>query len=162
LTEFTDGLTGVATWRLFDEVFGRYYSLARRRRAPLSLLAFDLDFFNSVNDEYGHAAGDEVLAGFGALLMASCRKEDLAGRLGGEKLAVLLPATPLDRAVIQAERVRAAMAGTPWSRVPRAVTVSVGVTTLRGDEARTTFVERADRALYRAKRDGRNQVVAVD
>jgi diguanylate cyclase (GGDEF)-like protein len=123
-------------------------------KAPLALLLLDLDHFKQVNDQYGHAAGDHLLASVGAALRSVVRGADFAGRNDGEEFAVLLPDTDIAAALEIAERVRATIAevSLPGADVP--VTVSVGVAALP-DHA-STLERLADAALYVAKRQGRN------
>ena len=126
-------------------------------------MILDLDHFKQVNDTYGHLVGDEVLVAFAALVKERARRGDLVVRYGGEEFCVLLPATSLVAAVALAERIRAATAATPLTARPIKITVSVGVTAYAGArEVRLdTLLARADEALYRAKNEGRNRVVAL-
>jgi diguanylate cyclase (GGDEF)-like protein len=157
----TDLLTGLANRRAFDEALAREASLAGRGVRPLSLLALDVDHFKTFNDAFGHPAGDEALRRVAEAIRGCCRATDVAARTGGEEFAVLLPGTDLEGALVLAERVRAAVEAGPWPLRP--VTASAGVATLgaacRGAAER--LVAAADRALYRAKRDGRNRVVSA-
>ena len=128
-------------------------------KVPLALLLLDLDHFKQVNDQYGHAAGDQVLAGVGTALRSVLRARDFAGRNGGEEFAVLLPDTDIAAALEIAERVRAAIAEVtlPGTGVP--VTVSIGVAGFPGHASTLERLDRlADAALYVAKRQGRNRV----
>ena len=128
-------------------------------KAPLGLLLLDLDHFKQVNDQRGHAAGDQVLASVGAALRGVLRARDFAGRNGGEEFAVLLPDTGIGAALEIAERVRAAIAeiNVPGTDVP--VTASVGVAGFPDHASTLERLERlADAALYVAKRQGRNRV----
>jgi diguanylate cyclase (GGDEF)-like protein len=155
----TDGLTGLPNKRAVTDALKRTFAQATMTQAPLALLLLDLDHFKQVNDQYGHAAGDQVLAGVGAALRGVLRAPDFAGRNGGEEFAVLLPDTDIAAALEIAERVRVAIAEVtlPGTDVP--VTVSVGVA---GFPDHATTLERLDRladaALYVAKRQGRNRV----
>lgn len=155
----TDGLTGVANRRSFDEVLTREVLAAVREDMPLSLLLLDLDFFKALNDVHGHQMGDDVLRAVGLALRNACRPGDLAARYGGEEFVVVLPGVATSGAVVIAERLRAAIADLD-SPVP--VTVSVGVATLPGDATTSdALIVAADRALYSAKRQGRDRVVAT-
>jgi diguanylate cyclase (GGDEF)-like protein len=124
----------------------------------------DVDRFKRFNDEHGHQAGDAVLRSVGATLKANARPTDMVARYGGEEFAVLLPATPLDDALVACERLREAIGATPVRGLDGAalpgVTASFGVAQLLPGEAMETLVERADQALYRAKEGGRNRVCA--
>lgn len=159
-----DPLTGLANRRGFDESLGREVARAFRVCKPLSLLYLDLDHFKAVNDRFGHAAGDDVLGAFASLLARSSRRGDLAGRIGGEEFALLLPHTPREQAVLAAERIRRTTERNPLGHShPVAVTVSVGVATLAGVEGESgpALVDRADAALYQAKALGRNRVAVA-
>jgi diguanylate cyclase (GGDEF)-like protein len=155
----TDGLTGLPNKRAVTDALKRTFAQAAITKAPLALLLLDLDHFKQVNDQYGHAAGDQVLAGVGAALRNVMRNRDFAGRNGGEEFAVLLPDTDIASAIEVAERVRAAIAEVtvPGTDVP--VTVSVGVAGFPDHASTLERIERlADAALYVAKREGRNRV----
>jgi diguanylate cyclase (GGDEF)-like protein len=158
-----DTLTGLLNRRGFFEAGAAAIADEVRRSGAVALLALDLDHFKLLNDGHGHAAGDAALAGFGGLLQLQCRSQDLAGRLGGEEFAVLLADTDLEAALAIAERLREATAGVPAARP---LTVSLGVAVLRPapgvplDDLLDEVLRRADRALYRAKADGRNRVRA--
>ncbi len=157
----TDALTGVYTRRMFDEVLPRYVSLARRHVKPLSVLMLDIDHFKKVNDTHGHGRGDEVLRELGRLLTRSCRREDVACRYGGEEFLLLLPDTDVPAARLLAERLRERLATFSWTPGPSEVTCSCGVAGLQEGEVGAALVERADEALYEAKRAGRDRVVVA-
>ena len=155
----TDGLTGLPNKRAVTDALKRTFAQATMTKAPLALLLLDLDHFKLVNDQYGHAAGDQVLASVGAALRSVLRARDFAGRNGGEEFAVLLPDTDIAAALEIAERVRATIAEVtvPGTDVP--VTVSVGVAGFPGHANTLERLDRlADAALYVAKRQGRNRV----
>src|SRR5262249_31216701 len=131
---------------------------------PMSLVMADIDFFKNVNDTYGHAAGDEVLKAISAVFQQSIRSTDLAARYGGEEFAILLPETNLADAVAFAEKLRSivrATAGTTQAG-PLPLTTSLGVAWVPHSfiHSAKDLVITADKALYRAKRNGRNQVQA--
>lgn len=156
----TDPLTGLPNRRALDHKLGVEVRLSLRHKVPLSLLLLDVDGFKQYNDSFGHLAGDEVLRALGRLLQVHTRTTDFAARWGGEEFAVMLRHTEEDGACIVAERVREAVESATWTR--RAVTVSVGVATLRRPAADdVALLAAADRALYDAKRGGRNRVVSV-
>ena len=159
----TDPLTGVFNRRTFIELAERELARSRRDSTSLSLMILDLDHFKQVNDTYGHLVGDEVLVAFTGLIKERARRADLVVRYGGEEFCVLLPATSLPAAVALAERIRAATVATALARHPMKITVSVGVTAYSGGPrvALETLLARADEALYRAKHEGRNRVVAL-
>ena len=155
----TDGLTGLPNKRAATDALKRTFAQATMTKSPLGLLMLDLDHFKQVNDQYGHAAGDQVLASVGAALRSVLRNQDFAGRNGGEEFAVLLPDTDIAAALEIAERVRATIAEitVPGTDVP--VTVSIGVAGFPGHASTLDRLERlADAALYVAKREGRNRV----
>jgi diguanylate cyclase (GGDEF)-like protein len=154
-----DGLTGVANRRTFDAALSTEVSRAARSGRPLTLVLFDVDHFKHHNDTYGHQAGDEALRAVAAALRASVRPVDMVARYGGEEFGVLLPDTDLLAGAEAAERMRAAVEGMTGG--PR-VTASLGVAAYplnAGDP--TTLVAAADAALYEAKQQGRNRVVAT-
>ena len=155
----TDGLTGLPNKRMVTEALKRMFAQATRTKLPLGLLLLDLDHFKQVNDQHGHAAGDQVLASVGAALRSVVRDRDFAGRNGGEEFAVLLPDTDIAAALEIAERIRATIAEVtlPGTDVP--VTVSIGVAGFPDHASTLERLERlADAALYVAKRQGRNRV----
>ncbi len=155
----TDGLTGLPNKRAVTDALKRTFAQATRTKSTLGLLLLDLDHFKQVNDQYGHAAGDQVLASVGAALRSVLRNRDFAGRNGGEEFAILLPDTGIAAALEIAERVRATIAEVtlPGTDVP--VTVSVGVAGFPDHASTLERLERlADAALYVAKRQGRNRV----
>ncbi len=158
----TDPLTGLANRRHFMETLEQEVERLDRYGRPLAVVSLDLDHFKSVNDTHGHAAGDEVLREVSRVLHSVCRDMDLAARMGGEELALLLPETDAVGARIVAERVRERIAGTAY-RSPSGqafrVTASLGVATGRAKVSGEALLQAADEALYRAKDAGRNQVV---
>ena len=161
----TDQLTGLANRRHFEEVLSAFYYQARRYNRPLSLIMLDVDFFKAVNDCGGHPAGDALLRQVAAALEDVCRQADLPALLGGDEFAVLLPETVAARAVAVAERIRAAVAEMEVSPngVSVNVTASIGLADLNAEEIDSpeAMLRAADRALYRAKEQGRNQVVTA-
>lgn len=159
LTELsmTDGLTGLKNRRAFDSIMNNESSRSERSHSPLALLLIDADHFKSFNDEFGHLAGDIILQKIALLLQAQARPYDHASRYGGEEFAVILPNTGLDAAMQVAERIRKAVQLAEWGH--RAPTVSIGLATTTSAQSSMTVVERADKALFMAKRKGRNCVV---
>lgn len=159
----TDTLTGLANRRHFLDQMALALARCQRHDTPTTLLMLDLDFFKRVNDQYGHATGDEVLRHVAGIMAASLRRIDLLGRLGGEEFAILLPDTDVEGATEFAERLRQETAAHP-ATTPAGeilVTISIGVTPLFADDEHVdTVLARADRALYRAKGNGRNRVEA--
>jgi diguanylate cyclase (GGDEF)-like protein len=158
-----DALTGALSRRAFRSSGERALALAERHKHNISLITFDIDHFKSVNDTHGHAAGDQVLAGVVAACSTNLRQSDLFGRIGGEEFALLLPHTDRHGAVEVAEKLRSAIAGQRFELggVPRQVTASFGVSTLDiVTKTIDSLLAHADLALYEAKADGRNRVVA--
>lgn len=161
----TDALTGLANRKMFDFVLRETAAEAMETHEPLSLLLLDIDHFKVFNDTYGHHVGDQVLKLMGSVLRESLKGQDTAARYGGEEFAVLLPRTSLEDATKLAEKIRQRVAGKviihrkSQEQLGR-VNVSIGVSMFVFGEPLRRFVERADRALYRAKRGGRNCVVS--
>jgi diguanylate cyclase (GGDEF)-like protein len=157
----TDPLTGITNRRGFFEIGERLLARARFGKEPVALVIFDLDQFKRINDQFGHAIGDDVLVAFCRLAAAQLRPHDLFARLGGEEFVTLLPNTAAQDALWLAERVRAAIEAsshTVGEHVVR-MTVSVGVAALNeGTTALDAFLSVADYALFRAKSAGRNRV----
>jgi two-component system cell cycle response regulator len=160
----TDALTGLHNRRYMEGHLATLVQQAIQAGRALSVVIADIDYFKSVNDTYGHDAGDAVLREFAARLRRNTRGIDLACRLGGEEFVVIMPDTELSRAVPAAERVRACIEAEPFqinSTTQLRVTASVGIATLeRKDDTPETLFKRADTALYTAKRNGRNRVVS--
>ena len=161
----TDGLTGLHNRRYLDSHLKTLFDRAMNRRRPLSLMITDIDRFKSINDTYGHDAGDEILREFAARLRKNVRGIDLACRYGGEEFVVVMPDTDSVLANIVAERGRAQIADTPFAvstlAEPLPVTISIGVAGIRhGGDTVEALMKRADKALYEAKNSGRNRVVA--
>lgn len=155
-----DALTGLYNRRRLLQRMNELISQAQRQPHPASLVLLDLDHFKHINDSHGHLAGDAVLRQVAGLLQASLRAHDMAARYGGEELLVLLPDTDQDTAQEVAERLRLAIAGMTVvsESVQLSVTASFGVAQLQAQHSAEQWIERADMALYRAKREGRNRV----
>jgi eukaryotic-like serine/threonine-protein kinase len=156
-----DDLTGIPNRRHFFELAGRDVASAQRHGHPLAALMIDIDHFKLVNDSYGHATGDDVIREVAQRLAAQLRGTDIVGRYGGEEFAVILSQTQADDVASTAERLRRAVGrvAVPTRSGPLQVTVSVGAAELNGTDAdAAAMLARADRALYRAKRDGRDRV----
>ena len=160
----TDALTGLFNRRYMENHLGTLVEQAGARGKPLALLALDIDHFKSINDTHGHDAGDDVLRDFALRIKRSIRGIDLACRSGGEEFIIVMPETDMAVAASVAERLRRRIATEPFAisegtrTIP--VTLSIGIATLReGNDTPATLLKRADQALYRAKRDGRNRVV---
>jgi len=161
----TDSLTRVCSRGRWFELAATEFSRARRYSRPLSILIADLDFFKRINDTFGHHAGDDVLQRFADVLRMQSRESDVTGRLGGEEFAMLLPETPLGAAQEVARRI---VEGCHSIELPRAdpplrCTCSIGVAeVIDEDQTVEATLRRADRALYRAKREGRDRWSGMD
>ncbi len=149
----TDALTGAVNRRAFDETLERELAQATRRDSPASLLLIDLDHFKRYNDTHGHQGGDLLLQRAVRTWRGLLRTGDLLGRWGGEEFCVVLPDCPERCAIVVADRLRLAM--------PEGQTCSIGVATAAAGESRDALVGRADLALYAAKHEGRDRVVAA-
>lgn len=160
-----DGLTGVHNKRFLLETLEREIPRARRYARPLVLVMFDIDNFKSINDHYGHLAGDHVLKEIAQLVKARLRPNDVIGRYGGEEFALILPETEMRGGGAIAEELRQRIEGHPFAFEDEqiAVTASFGVAPLRDGADMLAFIKEADELLYVAKRSGRNKVcVAAD
>jgi diguanylate cyclase (GGDEF)-like protein len=158
-----DALTGAANRRYFLERADQECTRSRRHQLPLSLMLVDLDHFKQINDQYGHAYGDEALKQFSAVVRGRLRDSDLLARIGGEEFVILMPSTALAGATLLAERLRLAMADQPLPVIDHLLPVrfSAGVTQFQGDDLDIeTCLKRADEAMYRAKQSGRDRVEA--
>lgn len=156
-----DSLTGLHNRGVFNMEIRREFDRARRYGRAISLLMLDIDHFKRFNDSYGHQTGDQVLREIGGLLSMNCRSNDLAARYGGEEFAIILPETPMESAIIKAERIRKTVMNHPFTSdsTSLSVTVSLGLADQQEWMKRPEdLIEAADKALYKAKQSGRNQV----
>jgi two-component system, cell cycle response regulator len=154
-----DGLTGLSNRRRASERLEIEVTRSRRYRNAMAVALCDVDHFKQVNDRFGHNMGDEVLVQVASALQTSLRNVDLVGRWGGEEFLVILPETDATGARTVGERLRKAIESLPpFVDGPEKVTCSVGMAIFDGDANTASFVDRADQALYRAKRGGRNRV----
>ena len=161
----TDQLTGLHNRRYMESHLATLVQDASSRGKPLSLLVCDIDYFKAINDNFGHDVGDDVLREFATRVRKSIRGIDLACRFGGEEFVVVMPETDMAVAAVVAERIRRRIAGEPFPILKGSgtieVTISIGIAAIaQADDSPETILKRADQALYRAKRDGRNRVVA--
>ena len=158
-----DPLTGMFNRRGFSEACARVIDREANAGRPVTVLIFDIDHFKSINDRFGHPAGDEILRLFSAVVVNNLRISDLSGRIGGEEFAALLPC-PVDEGVIVAERVREAFeaSGIVCDEGPVDTTVSIGVAGGPAGTELEVLLAAADTALYQAKRSGRNRVEAAE
>ncbi|WP_158815071.1 PleD family two-component system response regulator [Methylocapsa sp. S129] len=159
-----DPLTGLNNRRFLETHLATMLDQAQRRRAPLSLMIFDIDHFKNVNDTHGHDCGDEVLKGFADRLRGVIRGGDLLCRLGGEEFVIVMPNSSLEIAAKVAERTRSAIQEEPFvidsAGRTISITVSIGIAGRGPDSDPDSLYRRADRALYRSKSEGRNRVTA--
>ncbi len=160
----TDALTGLHNRRYMEMHLGTLVDQAAARNKPLAVLVLDIDFFKSINDTHGHDAGDDVLRDFALRIRKSTRNIDLACRYGGEEFVIVMPETDMAVASMVAERLRRRIATEPFPIQQGArkleVTISIGIAALgAADDTAAAILKRADTALYRAKKDGRNRVV---
>jgi diguanylate cyclase (GGDEF)-like protein len=162
----TDGLTGANNRRCFDQQLEAEWNRAARNSAPLSMLMFDIDHFKKFNDTYGHLNGDHALKTFANVLTNTIQRgSDYVFRWGGEEFAALLPDTPLDGAITLAEKIREKIAATPiiMGKESTRITTSIGVSSTVPNHTTypwgaAEFCEGLDKALYKAKKEGRNRV----
>lgn len=157
----TDELTGLMNRRAFFEQGQRLYAQCRHQQQPLCALMMDMDHFKAINDTHGHQAGDQVLRQIGGVISTSFRQDDVYGRLGGEEFAVLLPNTSLETAHAIAEQLVKAIAGLASEPV-HGLTASLGLASTQAEDLDLHgLMNTADKALYRAKALGRNQVAVA-
>ena len=157
-----DHLTGLPNRRSAQDSLTAMFARGRRMQTALALIAFDLDFFKRINDEYGHAAGDAVLRAVGLAVRTAIRPSDVIARIGGEEFLVLLPDATDDDACIVAQRLRTALRTLDFIGPDIVVTASFGVARMQdSDMDAEQLLQRADRALYQAKATGRDRVVVA-
>ncbi|GAA5316760.1 MAG: GGDEF domain-containing protein [Candidatus Pelagadaptatus aseana] len=161
LSALRDPLTGAGNRAGMDQSLEREILLAQRYEQPLSILAIDIDFFKNINDKFGHVCGDDVLKEVAQSIAEVTRQTDMTFRFGGEEFMVILSKTDLQGASLIAERVRKFIESLQVESHKELIktTVSIGVSTLHQGDDNTSLFDRADKALYRAKRSGRNRVV---
>lgn len=155
-----DPLTGLGTRHYMEDTVPKLFAECEARGLPLSLCLLDLDHFKRVNDTLGHQAGDEVLKAASGVISRQCRASDIAIRFGGEEMMVFLPGSNVSGARLVAERIRCAIAAYNTKDISPTVkmSVSIGVAQRLKDETLAGLTRRADKALYRAKHNGRNRV----
>ena len=156
-----DALTGCHSRYAYERRLEEEFQRWQRHSQPLTFSVWDIDLFKRVNDSYGHEAGDRLLRAVTQLFAQNKRAEDFLARIGGEEFARLLPMTTLEAATTVADKLRCVVAGAEFRHHgdPVRVTVSAGLTDFRRGDTPTTVYERADRALYQAKQQGRNHCV---
>ena len=160
----TDPLTALGNRKYFDRALGEAVKIARDRGEPLALMLFDIDYFKSFNDNYGHLTGDQVLRLVAMTLKQNIKGQDITARYGGEEFAVVLPNTALRPALTVADNIRRAVMSKELKKkstgeILGRVTISAGVAVLSPRDDADSLIERADACLYAAKRNGRNRVI---
>lgn len=161
-----DGLTGLFNRPYFDEKLHSEFNRTIRHGQALSIAMIDIDYFKSINDTYGHPAGDAVISGVANLIARETRSIDIACRYGGEEFSIIMPETDPVQAMRVCERIRAGCERMSWTRHPaRNITVSIGIAGTQAQESVSItpegWVEIADKNLYHAKQTGRNLVIAT-
>ena len=157
----TDPLTGLLNRRAFEERLQSEIALARSGGRPLAMLYVDADRFKRINDDYGHGAGDAVLAGIAATLRTAARPVDHLARIGGEEFVLLMPGADETTARKSALEILTAMPRVRFRTCPESITLSIGLTCLAPGDTGDRFMQRADQALLRAKRGGRNRIAVL-
>ncbi len=160
----TDPLTALGNRKYFDRALGEAVRVARERGEPLSMMLFDIDYFKSFNDNYGHLTGDQVLRLVAMTLKQNIKGQDITARYGGEEFAVVLPNTAMRQALTVADNIRRAVMSKELKKkstgeILGRVTISAGVAVLSPRDDPDSLIERADACLYAAKRNGRNRVI---
>jgi diguanylate cyclase (GGDEF)-like protein len=155
-----DSLTGLLNRRAMVELLAREHPRIERGQGPLAVALLDIDWFKRINDGFGHGAGDEVLRRFATTVKAQLRAADALARWGGEEFLLLMPGTSVDDARTVLDRLRAAVAEGGFEQIAPGlqVTFSAGLVAMQEGESQDAAIDRADRALYRAKQGGRNRV----
>ena len=157
----TDPLTGLYNRRHFEDCVEREFLRSKRYKSNLSFAIIDIDFFKKINDTYGHSCGDFVLKEVAYKILQTFRKTDMVFRYGGEEFTVIITETPMEKAVIPLERLRKAIYNTEflYRNQPVKLSISIGVSEVNDStETIHELFEKADKALYKAKENGRNQI----
>lgn len=153
-----DKLTGSYNRRKFEEIIEREIQRFRRLNKPLSMIIFDIDNFKKINDTYGHNIGDYVLKKIATIVKKTIRKVDYCIRWGGEEFLIISAETDKEKAYVLAERLRKGIQNFKFNNVAQ-ITISCGVAEFKKEDTKNTLIKRADDAMYKAKRSGRNRVV---
>lgn len=156
----TDKLTGIYNRHKFEELFLVEVERSNRFRLPLSMILLDIDNFKLINDTYGHSIGDDVLKHSVAVIQKNIRKLDILSRWGGEEFLVLTPGSNLEDTQQLAEKLRLAIYNEPFDKIDN-ITVSIGLSTLQKEDTFVQLFERTDKALYDAKKNGKNRVACT-
>lgn len=154
-----DEKTGLYNNKFFDTMIEMEMEKAKRKQEKLSLMMTDIDFFKKINDTYGHVKADELLAQLAKVIQDIVRKSDVVARFGGEEFVILLPETSLEKAKRFASRLKKAIHENKILKKHK-LTVSGGITQFREHDTKSKFMQRADKALYKAKNSGRDKFVA--
>ena len=157
----TDKLTGLYNRKYYYEMLAQNFLAYYDDSIPVSLVILDIDYFKRVNDTYGHLVGDDVLVHLASLLQQNCREQDIPCRYGGEEFIVILPNTVKEEAVQVGKRLNELVQQTDWPTIQH-LTISVGISTIYREDTEDALLDRADKALYFAKQNGRNQVAHFD
>jgi len=157
-----DELTNVANRRRINELLDIEFKRAQRYQTPFALVLFDVDHFKTINDNYGHLVGDEVLKALAKLSTESTRDTETIGRWGGEEFVIILAQLNSEQARLVAEKLRTIIAETVFKGIDKSLTCSFGVAEYKQGESIEAMIECADSALYEAKESGRNQVIVCD
>ena len=157
----TDSLTGLYNRYKLDELFQLEHYTMNKKRTPLCVAILDIDYFKKINDTYGHKEGDMVLKKLANLLLKELRSTDTVARWGGEEFVLILNAVGLHVAAKVLDKIREEVSRCSCESVGH-ISVSIGVTEVTGEDSFVSVFSRADKALYAAKRSGRNRVVALD
>nr|WP_246543118.1 GGDEF domain-containing protein [Fusibacter paucivorans] len=154
----TDALTGLKNRAFLISYLDQAINEAKRYHHTFSIMLLDIDFFKHVNDQYGHHTGDEVLKSLAEILNKACRQADIIARYGGEEFIIVFASTPLESAIVTAERIREKVSAAHFTALDLHITISAGVTTYRGDTT-SSLIERVDALQYKAKDSGRNCII---
>ncbi|TSI07389.1 diguanylate cyclase [Lysinibacillus sp. BW-2-10] len=152
----TDKLTGITNRRFFQEKLEQQVDLYQKEGKPFSFLIIDIDHFKKVNDTYGHQIGDIVLVKLATILKNIMRLEDVVSRFGGEEFTVILPATDIEKTISFAKKINQEVEEATWQETG-SLTVSIGAATFTEQDTEISIIEKADRALYASKENGRNR-----
>jgi diguanylate cyclase len=162
----TDGLTGVYNRQAFDETLTEMIERSRVMDADLGLLLLDLDDFKKINDTYGHLMGDQALVAFCQKCRGFIRGDDILARYGGEEFAIILPGANLKNSLKKGQQICDAVSSARYATSCNqsddylSITTSIGVTVYKKEDTAETIIDRADKALYKAKKSGKNRAVA--
>ncbi len=153
-----DPLTGIGNRRQLEKTLHAEIERTRREHGECSLIMCDIDNFKLINDNFGHDMGDKVLEKFGELISQHIRPSDFSARYGGEEFIILMPGVSTAKAMLSAERLRLALSKLQIDMLPNKITASFGVSELIAGDSPETFIKRADSAMYKAKKTGKNRV----